>query len=420
MPEGCAHVLVLNQHGNNRGDEAAFRAMFAGIEERAPVPVRFTVLHQFRGEVSVEVPQEVRWISLVPPISELPAMIGFALGLAAGVRLFRLLGRWGRDVVEAYRTADVAVSAPGGPYFGDIYADHEPLHWFYVWMADRYDLPLMLYAPSVGPFDNRARNLFRRRVFQKFDEITVREEVSLEHLKRLLGGRGPTPILVSDSALQRCLDPITRSEYFGPQRAHLADRFLVGVSALQWSYPQHPDPDAAHARYEDVLLDTLGHVGRRRRAHFLLVPQLFGGGHSDVPYLESLASRLPSETSWEVVDPTADSDHQQRVFGMTDMYVACRYHPQIFAVSSGVPGVCIYYQHKALGFLVQLGLERLAFPIGALDPGAVRVAADEVLDRREELSREIQERLPSLRRASARSSQIAARLLREAGLQVED
>ena len=40
------HVVITNQHGDNRGDEAAMLAMLAGLEARL-APVRFTVIHQF-------------------------------------------------------------------------------------------------------------------------------------------------------------------------------------------------------------------------------------------------------------------------------------------------------------------------------------------------------------------------------------
>lgn len=406
------HVLVLNQHGDNRGDEAAFRAMFAGIEERAPAPVRFTVLHQFTGDqVSVQVAQDVRWISLVPTAAEAARMVLFSAGLAVGLRLRSVLGGWGRSVVDACSSADVAVSAPGGPYLGDPYAGHEAVHWFYIWLADRFGLPLVLYAPSVGPFERRLRNPFRRWLFGKFRSLAVREEESLNHLRGLLEERGPEPIRTTDSALQRPVSALTREDYFGPDRPDLADRFLVAVSALSWSFPGHRDPIAAQERYEAVVLSCLRHLHRRRRAHLLLFPQLYGTVHSDVSYLKRLAARLPAEVSWEMVHPDADSDRQQAICGMADLYFASRYHPQIFAVGHGIPGVCIYYQHKALGFLRQLGLERFAFPIGDLDEEALIGALDEALEHRQALGLQILEALPALRRASARSSELVAELL---------
>ncbi|MEX1183601.1 MAG: polysaccharide pyruvyl transferase family protein [Gemmatimonadota bacterium] len=411
-----AHVLVLNQHGDNRGDEAAFRALFASIADGAQGAVRFTVLHQFAGgAVHVAVPQRVNWISLVPRAIEGVRISLFAAALAAGLRMPRLAGPWGRSVIAAMESADVAVSAPGGPYFGDAYARHEVVHWFYVWLAARHGLPLMLYAPSVGPFETRILNPIRRRMFRHFDAVTLREDVSITHLAGLLGSDGPPVTLAADSALQRPLPPFTREEFFGSARSHLAERFLVGVSALEWAFPGARDPAMLQAKYEEVLVDALLHLHRSRPSHLLFAPQLYGARHSDVEYLERLAARLPAEVSWEILDPGADSDYQQRVFGMMDIYLATRYHPQVFAVGSAVPGVCIYYQHKAVGFLRHFGLERFAFPIDDPDSGALCAALDEVVRRREELSVLISERLPAMRRAAAQSTEQVLRLMRHVG-----
>lgn len=411
----AANVLIVNQHGDNRGDEAACRAMLHGIEEHASVPVRFTVLHQFAArDARIDVPQQVRWISLVPSLPEAIRLVLFSLALLVGLRWRSVLGAWGREVADAYLEADIVVSAPGGPYFGDPYAGHELVHWFYVWLAGRHRLPTMLYAPSVGPFRKRILNPVRRRLFRRFRAITVREEVSRSHLDGLLADRAPAVVLATDSALQRPLSAFDRREYFGSGRAGSIDRFLVAVSAMEWSFPGHPDPSAAQGRYERVVLDSLTHLHRRLDAHMLFAPQLYGSVHSDVAYLEALGRRMPPDVSWELVDPACDSDHQQRALGMADIYFATRYHPQVFAIGAAVPGVCIYYQHKAVGFLRHLGLESFAFPIDDLDGDAVRRALDEVVARREELSSRIAAALPTLRESSARSSEIAADLLHEA------
>ena len=94
------------------------------------------------------------------------------------------------------------------------------------------------------------------------------------------------------------------------------------------------------------MLKCIKHIGSKQDCHFLFFPQLYGQVHSDVPYLEDLGQMLSSNFSWEIVDPNANSDMQRRLFGMTDLCIASRYHPQIFAGCNGVPGICIYYEHQ--------------------------------------------------------------------------
>src|SRR5690606_33319726 len=101
-------------------------------------------------------------------------------------------------------------------------------------------------------------------------------------------------------------------------------------------------------------------------------------------------------TSWEVVDERVDAEQQRAIFGMCDFHVASRYHPAIFGNTGLTPGICIYYEHKALGFMRQLGLERYAFDIRKPDATQLRAAADDILKNHTGLVKHLQERIPEL------------------------
>jgi len=406
-----SHILILNQHGENRGDEAAMRAMLTRLEEAAGGPVRFTVLYQFRDrEIRLELPQDVQMLPIIMPLGEAASLAVFALLKKAGFEASSLLLGKSKDIIAAYRDADLVLSAPGGPYFGDIYASHEIVHWFFVWLASLYGKRLGLYAPSAGPFQKRLLNLVRRRLYKTFDVLCSREEISANYIRDLLGP-GSEVHVTADSALQVRLDSMPRDEYFAAERAELGRRFIVGVSAIDYAYPGETDPESLRRRYEDAMVELITHVAHNRESHFLMVPQLHGRFHSDVPFLRELGARLPSDVSWEIVDDRLSSDDQRRLFAMADMFIASRYHPGIFASSAGVPGICIYYEHKALGYMRQLELEDLAFDIRNLDPSALIRAADRVMNDGDALRAHIEERLPRLVATARRTTDLVAALV---------
>ena len=109
----------------------------------------------------------------------------------------------------------------------------------------------------------------------------------------------------------------------------------------------------------------------------------------------------------------AQSKSQQRLFGMTDLCIASRYHPQIFAVAAGVPGICIYYEHKALGLMSMLGLEDFAFDIRNLNPVTMCSKLDQVVEQREELSRFIKKNVVPIRKLSIKTTLLAIDLLKK-------
>jgi len=417
---GKKKILIVNQHGENRGDEAAMRAMLSSLE-RELGNVTFDVVVQFKDRsLTMSFPQDVHLHHMIMPITH---ALGF--GLYAVAKLFKLelpvlLSARTRKVIEAYQSSDMVISAPGGPYFGDIYYKHELAHWFYIWLAGLYKKPLFLYAPSAGPFAIKVMNLVRKFFYKKFDVLCVREEISQGYLQKLLGD-ALTVHVTADSALQETLEPYDRKQYFTGERASLAKKYLVSVSAIQYKYPGEKNVAERQTEYTQVILKCMEHISLKRTCHFLLFPQLYGCVHSDVPYLEQLGRGLKSNVSWEIADPGLDSDMHRRLFGMTDLCIASRYHPQIFAATSSVPGICIYYEHKAIGFMSLLGLQDFAFDIRTLDVEVMCDKLNEVIDNHDRLSEQINKRVKLIREQARLTTRLAVDLYyREKGQTYRD
>ncbi len=400
------HILIVNQHGDNRGDEAAMRAMVYAFVDRLG-DVRFTILHQFRNrELRPSLDAPVEWHSLV--LSPIQALYLTALALAHYLGLGRSsIGRsTASRICAAYESADLVVSAPGGPYFGDIYASHELVHWYFVWLAGLFRRRVFLYATSVGPFKNKFLNPIRRWLFRRFDGVCVREEVSAGYLRNFLPDLQVT--VTADSALQR--KPMPRGEPDGRSE----EKLVVAVSAREHQFPNARDASMRQSQkeqYLNVLDAAIVHIANRQPSRFLLFPQLYGGRHSDVEFLRALSRRLPDGFDFEIVDPDADADEQQNLFAQADLCIASRYHPQIFAAAAGVPGICISYEHKMIGFMRRIGLERFAFPIDELDEVTVLSALDEVLANRSTLREHLLRETAKLRKVSARTTDLAIELL---------
>ncbi len=409
--EDRASILIVNQHGENRGDEAAMRAMIAGLDQELG-GARFTVVVQFQ-DTSLTLPfdEDVTLLQMKMSYLRFLGLVAYAMLRRLGISLRVLLVGDARRIIEAYETADLVLSAPGGPYFGDIYSNHEIVHWFYVWLGRVYARPMLLYAPSAGPFKIRWLNVVRRNLYRAFSVLCVREDISRGHLHGLLGKDTPV-VVTADSALQQVVTPRDRRDYFTGQREPLGRRYLVAVSTIQYRFPQATDPAAAQARYEAALLDCLEHLHSREDCHFLLFPQLYGSAHSDVPFLESLRDRMPADASSEIVSQDYDSNTQRQLIGMCDLCIASRYHPQIFAASSTVPGICIYYEHKARGFMEALGMQDFAFDIRDLHSDRLRESLDRCLDERGALLQRLQQGIPRLRDRAAETTRLAARLVR--------
>ena len=399
------HVLVVNQHGDNRGDEAALLAMCSGIEAELG-PTQFTVIHQFNNAAAGPMLRpDAQWITLKLPVGE---AIRFVAYLA--LRIFRLrpqflLGSLGKKTIHAYETADVVVSAPGGPYFGDLYIGHEAVHWLYVWIAKLHRVPAMLYATSAGPFHKKWANPFRRYTYRCFSRLFVREEISAGHIRGLFAGRrhGVNVEVSIDSALQVAI---------APQERQHADAQLIVVSAIHWPYPNDPSPQLRQKEYDTSVIEAVKIFAESRPTHVVFVPQLYGSMHRDTPYLEALARLLPANISCEVLSDTKSSNEQRALFAAADWVIAGRYHPAVFAVSAAVPVLCIAYEHKATGVLQAAGVPDAVMSIDEVTVEVVQDKARELLAARADLSARLQVAQVALREVSSRTSSAVAELVR--------
>ena len=399
------HVLVVNQHGDNRGDEAALLAMCAGIEAELG-PTQFTVIHQFNNAAAGPMLRpDAQWITLKLPKFEALRILVYICLRIFGLRPHFLLGSLGKKTITAYETADVVVSAPGGPYFGDLYIGHEAVHWLYVWIAKLHRVPSMLYATSAGPFQKKWANPFRRYTYLCFSRLFVREEISAEHIRGLfVGRRRNVNIEVSvDSALQVSVAPIHRL----PEE----DQLIV-VSAIHWPYPNDPSPQLRQKEYDTSVVEAIKIFADGRPTQVVFVPQLYGSIHRDTPYLEGLVRQVPTDIRCEVLSDTKTSNEQRAVFAAADWVIAGRYHPAVFAVSAAVPLLCIAYEHKATGVLQTAGVPDAVLSIEEVSVEVVRAKAQELLAGKADLSARLQLAQVALREVSSRTSVAVAEVVR--------
>ena len=399
------HILIINQHGENRGDESAMRAMIRSLYKRLPT-ASFTVIAQLRDR-QLKIPfknVEVELRNMLMGADELLRLAFYAVLKFVRLDMNFILGPEGKSIVRAYRESQIVISAPGGPYFGDIYWHHEALHWLFVWLGHLHRKKILLYSPSAGPFHIGILKPIRRYLFKFFAVLCVREKISKKHLNELLGNRQVH--VTADSAFQESIAPDDRINFCRSRNLSEVEPFLVAVSAIDYKFPGDPDPEIKRAAYRKTLIAALNRIAANRPAYFILLPQLYGRYHSDRSYLETIANSLPDNTGFEIIESDVDSDGQRAIIGMCDFCIASRYHPQIFALSSQVPGICFYYEHKALGIMNMFGLERFAFDIRRCDPDTVSSAIDEILTDPAKLTTAIERLLPEVQQRAGISTDL--------------
>ena len=388
-------VVVLNQHGDNRGDEAAMAAMVRGLGGRLDAP-SFTIVHQFNDEGSqIDLAHPVEYLGLRLPVLEYARLTLHTALRVVGLQFDPLLGRQGRRIVEAIDSADLVVSAPGGPYFGDLYADHEAVHWLLVWVAHRSGKPLGLYAPSCGPFGNRLLNVLRRRGFRWFDAVALREQRSADLLRELTGIEA---VVTTDSALQDTVPAAPRGTF-------AAEHERLLVVAVR-------DPGSeGRDRHDRAVVAAVDALAARGPLSVVFLPQLHGAQRRDAPYLTALSERVTGASSVRVLPETTVSTEQRACIAAADLVIAGRYHPAVFSISAGTPVLVIAYEHKAMGVAEAAGIADHALWLDDIDPDVLPGMATRLLDDADRVRTQLASAGPELRALSEQTSALMAGLV---------
>ena len=342
-------ILIINQHSQNHGDEAAGRALVRKLLSAGYSDITVSYNTQccddavfFIHEAGVKQFKKNFY----------PRGIGHVLRLSLKRPNFLtrflvfLYGRI-REDRRLIRNADVIINAPGGINMG-AYCDN-----LYLWRlktALELKKHVIMYSSSIGPFDmeeyfvNISRDILRR-----VDFLSLRDAQSCRYAEEM--GRKAVPSI--DTAF------LMRPAVELPPELQLPPSYVVVVPHQLYAW--HPkfrnmDRKALDHFYKKLLEKFAG-----QGVHLVLLPQIFANPQvNDEKYFESLAAEIPN---CQVIPTRYNSDIQQKIIQGADFLIGARYHSTVFAVNNEVPFYSLSYEHKMVNMLETLGLKNCCMPI---------------------------------------------------------
>lgn len=358
-------VLIAGYYGyGNAGDEAMLAAIVRSLRAQAP-------------DLDIAV------------LSADPELTARTFSVEAVKRLDL------RAVFRAIRRADLVLMG-GGSLLQDVTSRRNMV--YYLGVAELARLrgrPAMLFANGIGPVRTASGRLLMRVLANRLRLITVRDEASLEELKRL-GVTRPRIELSADPAL--LLPPPSRAAgEFLLRQAGLRDWEgpLVGISVRPWKGSEAAGLAVAQA------------VDRFCRAHgaraVFLPMQYPGDGEASRQVAAAMETEpfLPAER--------LDAAELLNIAAAMDLVVGVRFHALVFAALGHVPVVGLAYDPKVDNFLHSLGL-RAAAELGAVTEEGLLAAMEAAWAEREAFGQRVDGRLTELQRLAERSVELAVRL----------
>lgn len=384
--------LVVSHHSGNRGDEAALRGLMTSLKEVMP-DAQFAILASCPRSTAEafqrEQPSVLEWIyssgfpfKIVLRLSSLrslniflniPILIGQGMIRVFDVSqllLWAVLRRYGKEtslfistkkqeILRKIAEADIVLFSPAGPYFGDLYLYQVPVQVVQVLLAKMLRKPVMICAPSMGPF--RRTRWICKHTLDKVDVITLREEVSKKMLAKLKLSNPLICVTADCGVLQR---PVSAEvvEKLTPEEIDKRGKCpLVGITV----YPAMQGY-TNYAIYKRTMAQIADYVINELNAKVLFVPQWYEP-FSDIPLIKEVISLMHFKDATYVIPEHYSADQMHGIFGEMDLLIATRYHSAVLASTLNVPCILIAYEHKAKGFMHMLGLDEFLLDVGELD-----------------------------------------------------
>lgn len=411
------NILILNAHWNNRGDEAAIRAMIDSLRSKLlNKNMKIMILSKNPTYFPYK---DIGLLDSYPTIEkQASSILSFGMDIFLTIISFGKLTFTdkGKKFISAVHDADIIIHAPGGPAIGDLYGGKYGIgEFFYLYrllIPILKSKPVFFYAPSMGPFSGMFRNLIRKFILKRSSAIILREEISSKYLKEQLG---LDSYVTSDSSIQNDISKeyINRYDNISEILNIIENKKVVGMTLtdLKW-HPVYKNNIKLHEKIIHSLSGVIEYLINNGYI-ILLIPQLFGRS-DDVSLLKKIY-KLNKKKIF-ILPTNIDSYAQQIIISKLFCMISMRYHPNIFAAKGNIPSICIYYEHKAKGFMEKLGRADLMINIEEINTSKIIDKFTYLEENNNTIKEQLKKRTPQLKEESQNTTEIIIEKLKQLGV----
>lgn len=349
------NVFIIHAHWNNRGDEAAVRVLIDQLLKNHNL-INLQIISSNVNQFPYT-KKEINLIPLYPRFRQIP---DFILGILSKGNL--VFSKEGKYFFKTLKSSDIIIHAPGGPCIGDTYSISEILYLLRYFAILRMNKKFIIYAPSMGPFSKKFRNIFRKIILKSAEKIILREDISKKYLDKLLPQN--KAIVTLDAAFQNEID-VNKYKIVLEKDEELYKFFntnkkIIGITItdLLWH------PILSNARTAQNISNTFKKVIEvlcAKNYKILFIPQLFGEAND-----YNLMKTFEIEDCYTMKD-TYDCYFQQFIISKIYAIIGMRYHSNIFSAKMGIPFISISYEQKMLGFMKKVNLNNYCIPLEQLN-----------------------------------------------------
>jgi polysaccharide pyruvyl transferase CsaB len=272
-------------------------------------------------------------------------------------------------------------------------------------LAHEMGVPTMTYAVGVSDGFTTRTEAVIRDILSGTDAVLVRDEPSLQILKKM--GVAGVRVTADPSVLLPQLHPEALVESGNPLRP------VVSVFLNHWFVSKNEVPDQEQwGRFKRSLAESLDYLVSNRSASVKFVPMQIASPEDDDRVVAHEVRQLMKQGgATELVEAEMTPEELLRVVSGSNLVFAMRLHSIIMAAATGIPVIPLAYHPKVKGFANSIGIDGWVLEIGSCTSSSIENLASRGLSGDYPLP-VVKQRMTELQREAAEAAQIAADLLR--------
>ncbi len=297
-------------------------------------------------------------------------------------------------VVKAISGCDLVISG-GGTLIQDATSTKSLMYYLAVInIAKMLRRKVMMYANGIGPLTSFKNIESTRKVLDKVDLITLRDENSQKELEKI-GITGPEVRLTADPAFM--VEPNESGKSILENYGVPKDMALMCVSVRKWK--NNPD------NFEEEMAAFCDYAYEKYGLFTVFLPMQ--------PKLDfEIASRIKSamKNRSVVIGSSYPIESMLSLMEQMTICVGMRLHTLIYAASSAIPTIGIVYDPKINGFMEYMGQKYFTF-LEEASAQQMKELLDEVSAKYEDVCLDMKYNIRKLRSKAAENAELMKKLL---------
>ena len=301
-------------------------------------------------------------------------------------------------IIREIRKSDLLISG-GGSLLQDVTSNRSIIYYLsIIWIGLLFNKKVMIYSQGVGPINNKLNQYFTKKILNKVDFISLRDDDS-EELLRSIGITNKNITITADPVIGLKQEDVQLGKEI-LEEAGLENNHKPTIGFAIRGRNKDQKLEKLMAKLSDRLIDEMG-------VNIAFIPFHHG---EDIKVLDEIKNNMKNKAT--ILRGKYDLVETLSIMGNFDLLIGIRLHSLIFGAVMNTPLIAISYDPKIEGFMESLN-QPIFCHIDDLEEESLFEEIKEKINNKDEYKLKLHNRIEYLNQSLYKNEEIILRLLSE-------